>query len=119
MLFENGRKAVIQSLIESLEHIASPEYNRRVWVEAKGPEADAFDDAVNNYYSEADDILNNRNLYGISNAQYQSLYAFHMKFDEFVEDNDEPDLFIDTPEWKEIMEMAKGVLDAFGWKKGK
>ncbi len=114
MPINDARKAIFQQLMESLEHISDREYIQRVWIEGKGPEVDDFDEAVNNYNWEVEDLLKDWRAYSLTESQFQVFKDFHEKFKAFAYENDYPELFIDTPEWKEIMEMAKEVLVAFG-----
>jgi hypothetical protein len=49
----------------------------------------------------------------ITDSQYQILRKFRDKFRAFSDGHSYEPLFIDTPEWSEITEMAKEVLKAF------
>lgn len=44
------------------------------------------------------------------------LKKFYQEFRQFSDNNDLPKLFIDTPEWTHITEMAQEVLNAFNYK---
>lgn len=93
------------------------EYQRRVWVKGAGPESQAFDDAVCDFFDIGDPILNEYSEFGITSNQYILLKRFRDQFQTFSDENDLPEEFIDTPQWKSIMSMAKEVLAAFNYRK--
>ncbi len=117
MLSDEGRKAVVESLLDNLQSISDMSYIKRVWIEARGPEIDDYEETVNDYYSDVRDILSDWSYFGLTKDQYDSLCRFHAKFDAFIDNNHDPEFFIETPEWEEIMELAKTVLVAFEPKK--
>ncbi len=108
---------VIRFILQIISQIADYKYQRRIWVNGEGPEVDSFDDTVNDYCPIGSYIVRAPEEYEISEVQLKALRLFHEKFEAFADDNDYPELFIDTPEWKEIMGLADKVLDAFGWSK--
>jgi hypothetical protein len=93
------------------------EYQTRVWIHAKGPECQAFGDAVCDFFDIGDPILDQYKDFGLTDKQYQLLKKFRDAFRIFSDDNDFPELFIHTPEWTKITEMAKEVLKAFNYQK--
>ncbi len=113
------KECILENLLNALGDITNLSYQKRIWILGEGPEVDSFDDAVNDYFQWGDIVVADPEMFGLTELQRQSLRIFHQSFDHFADDNNDPELFIDTPEWKEIMEMARKVLDAFGWKKGR
>ncbi len=93
------------------------DYQTRVWIRAEGPECQAFDDAVCDFFDIGDPILDQYKDFGLTDKQYQLLKVFRDAFKAFANDNDYPELFIDTPDWAKIMKMGKEVLEAFNYKK--
>jgi hypothetical protein len=111
------RNYILKEFLRDLFHISNKEYQRRIWIRGEGPECDDFDELVCRYSSSADSIFTEREKYGISDFQLDTLKKFHKEFKKFWEKNDLPQLFIDTPEWTKITLMAKEVLHAFGYHK--
>jgi hypothetical protein len=108
---------VLEMLLEEIISIADKDYQRRVWIRGEGPECDDFDEAVCRYSNAADIVFEEYKKCGISNIQLDLLKKFHEEFKKFWKQNDLPQLFIDTLEWKKITLMAKEVLHAFGYHK--
>ncbi len=110
------KKPALINFLEICNGISSKEYQRRVWIEGKGPECDDFDDTVCAFFDDGDPILKKYKDYGITDNQYHLLLKFRNAFETFSDKNNWPEEFIDTPEWAKIMEMAKEVLKAFDYK---
>ena len=51
----------------------------------------------------------------MSANQHAILKKFRDEFDRFCDENDYPEEFIESPEWAEIIELAKEVLKAFNY----
>jgi len=107
------RKQIMETFIRIIAHASDEEYQRRVWIEGRGPECDDFDEFCNYFFLEGEDILKNYKDFGITDNQYNLLIKFHEELKSFSDENDWPQKFIASPEWKKIMEMAKEVLEAF------
>ncbi len=108
------RKQIMETFIRMIDHISNKEYQKRAWI--KGEEAD-FDEAVCLFFGEGDPILENYKDFGITEGQYVLLKKLRDKFRIFVDKNDFPEEFIDTPEWAQIMNLAKEVLKMFNYQK--
>lgn len=93
------------------------EYQKRVWILGEGPECDDFDETYCNFFGGGDPLIENYKDFGITDSQYYLLKKFRDAFRDFSDENDFPKLFIDTPEWGKITEMAKEVLRAFNFHK--
>ena len=107
---------MLKLLLETIECVASREYQERVWMRGEGPEVADYDEVVCLFFGDVDGILNNREEFPMTEAQYKLLKYFRDEFCFFVDENDEPQDFIDTPEWARIMQLAQGVLKAFNYK---
>lgn len=108
------RKQIMKMLIRMIDHLSNKEYQKRAWI--KGEEAD-FDEAICLFFGESDPILENYKDFEITEIQYKLLKKLRDDFRVFTDKNDLPEEFIDTPEWAEIMNLAKEVLNAFNCKK--
>ena len=108
-----NRERTLKRLFEELEGISDKEYQRRVWIRGEGPECDDFGESVCRYSLLAESIFDEYKELGFSDIQFDTFKKFHAEYEKFWEDNDWPPLFIDTPEWTKITEMAKEVLKAF------
>ena len=111
------KKQVLDNFLQNLYFISDKEYQKRVWIEARGPEVHDFDEAACDFFDLGECIFNNHESYGITDNQYNLLIKFRNEFEAFSDKNNWPDDFIDTPEWAKIMEMAKEVLKAFNYQK--
>lgn len=110
---EIDREQILASVLNTIEGIADKEYQRKVGIRGEGPEVDDFDETCFFFFDDGDPLLENYKDFKITEAQYQILKNFRDKFKVFADEYDFPEEFIDTPEWNEIVEMAKEVLKAF------
>jgi hypothetical protein len=108
------RDYILKELQRDIFHISDKEYQQRVWIRGEGPECDNFDEVVCRYSNTMDSIFEEHEAYGISEIQLSLLKEFHKEFKKFWQENDLPQLFIDTPEWTKITEMAQNILKIFG-----
>lgn len=114
---EINRKQVVEEFLQNIYRISNREYQKRIWIEAAGPECHDFDEAVNDFFGDGEPILENYQDYELSQNQYRLLKKFYDEFRIFADKNDLPEEFIDTPEWEKITEMAKHVLAAFNYER--
>lgn len=111
------RKTIMETFIRCIAHVSDPEYQQRVWTEGRGPECDDFDEFVNYFFLEGEDILSNYKDFGITDIQYHLLIKFRDEVDVFSHKDYHPKKFLTNPKWKKIMEMAKEILKAFNYQK--
>ncbi len=116
-LSNEDRKQILEGFIEIFTRIANKEYQKRVWIEGRGPECDDFDDTACDFFGECDSIIENYKDFGITDNQHHLLVKFRNEFGAFSDRNYWSPEFIDTPEWEKITEMAKEVLEAFHFHK--
>jgi len=116
-LSNEQKKHTLYDYIRLISHIQDKDYQKRIWIRGEGPECQAFDDAVNDFFDIGDPILKEYKDFEITENQYQLLKKFRERFEMFSDENDFPEEFIDTPEWARIMDMAKDVLKAFNYSK--
>jgi len=116
---EQVRKQILNSFLENLSGIADKEYQRRVWIRGEGPECDDFTDTVCDYFDLEEPIFEDTSAYALTERQKTLIIEFRQMFREFSNNHDFPEEFIDSPEWNEIVKMAKEVLKAFGYEEGK
>jgi len=117
MLTDEDRKYILNELLRNIHHISDKEYQRRIWIRGEGPEAGDFTEAVCQFFDSGDPILDHYKDFWLTDNQCQILKKFRDEFKTFAEENDLPQLFIDTPEWTKITLMAKKVLEAFNYHK--
>lgn len=113
MLTDDDKRYMLNEFFRHLSHIQDKEYQTRIWIKNQGPECQAFDDAVCDFFDIGDPILDNYKTFGITEVQCEALRKFRNAFKLFSNEHDFPEEFIDTPEWGRIMKMAKEVLKAF------
>ena len=114
-LSEEEKQYTLNEYLRHISHLQDREYQKRIWIRNEGPECQAFDDAVCDYFDIGDPILENYNDFGITESQYRVLNKLRDEFKIFADENDFPEEFIDTPEWGKIMNLAKEVLKAFNY----
>jgi len=117
MLTDEDKRYILSQHLKNIWGISCKEYQTRVWIRGDGPEWDDFDETCCHFFDDGDPILENYEDFGISESQYQILRKFRDKFRIFSGKNHWPPDFINTPEWDEIVNMAKEVLAAFDYKR--
>jgi hypothetical protein len=116
-LSNEEKKYTLNEYIRIISHIQDKDYQKRIWIRCEGPECQAFDDAVCDFFDIGDPILENYKDFGITENQYELLKKIREQFKAFSDENDFPEEFIDAPEWAKIMDLAKAVLKAFNYLK--
>ena len=111
------KKYILSEYLRNISHIPDKEYQKRVWIRGEGPECQAFDDAVCDFFDIGEPILDDYKDFKITDSQYELLIKFRDEFREFSRKYNLPQEFIDTPEWEKIMETAKEVLKVFNYQK--
>jgi len=112
-LTDEQKSHILNLILRVIFRIGDKDYQRRVWIRGDGPEIDDFGQTVCYYSGLTDEVFENYKEYGISDIQLPVIKKFHDSFRNFSRDNNWPHLFIDTPEWTEITEMAKDTLQVF------
>jgi len=114
------RQQILVSCLEIIAGISDKKYQERVWIQAKGPEVDDFDETTCNFFQDGNGIIQNYKEFELTDQQYHLLVEFRDEFEIFCSGPALkyylPQEFIDTPEWTRITEMAKEVLIAFDYK---
>lgn len=116
-LGEEEKKHTLNEYLRNISHLQDTGYQSRIWIKNEGPECQAFDDAVCDFFDIGDPILQDYKDFGITENQYILLKELRDEFYGFVKKNHFPEEFIDTPEWAKIMALAKEILTAFNDKK--
>ena len=111
------KKHTFNEYLRHISHITDKDYQKRIWIRGEGPECQAFDDAVCDFFDIGDPILDDYKEFGITNSQYELWVRLRNEFKEFSRRHDFPQEFIDTPEWAKIMKLAKEVLELFNYQK--
>ena len=112
----DDNKEFVMGLLGTIKDISDKEYQRRVWIRAEGWEVDDFDETVCCFFEDAEVVLEEPREYGLTESQCQILKNFSDQFEKFSDNNHQPEEFIDTPQWQEIMSLAEGVLKVFNYK---
>lgn len=107
---------ILKSFLDNLWRISNKEYQKRIWIEGRGPEWHDFDEAVCDFFDDGDSIIEKYKDFKITDIQRQLLVHFRDVFEVFSDTHSWAPTFIDTPEWETIMRMAKEVLKAFNYK---
>ncbi len=116
MLTDKDKKQILESFLETIAGISDKEYQKRVWIQGKGPECDDFTETTCHFFEECDSILENPKEFKINKKQYNLLIKLKDKFNKFIKEPRAgylPQEFIDTPEWEKIVNFAKDVLTSF------
>jgi len=109
---EEQKRDIVEGFVDLFASLADKGYQERVWIKGQGPEVESYDEVVDDYFLRCE-ILENYKEFGISDSQYQLLKKFTNLFRRFADENYWPPEFIDSQEWKVIMDLAKEVLKAF------
>jgi hypothetical protein len=116
-LTEEDKKYILNEHLKHISCIADKEYQKRVWIYGEGPEVDSFDDTVCDFFTTCDSILENYKDFKVTDNQYKVLKSLRDQFRIFSDENNHPHEFIESPEWGEIIKIAKQVLQEFDYKK--
>ena len=116
-LSSEQKKNILKFLLKKVADISDKEYQKRVWIQGQGPEVDDFDETTCHILHEGEAVLKNYREFQVTELKYRLLKKLILIFRIFSDNNDFPEEFIDTPEWTEITEMAKEVLQAFNYKR--
>ena len=123
MIISNAdRRQILDSFIENISGMSDEEYQERVWVRAEGPECDDIDDTICDFFDE-DYILEKYQDFGITEKQYELLMKLHGKLREFTDkygvysSEKSTENLIALPQWQEIRDLSKKILQAFNFKK--
>ncbi len=117
MLTHEEKKHILNHFLYTISGISDIEYQKRVWIKGEGPECDDFGETVCNFSGDYDPIIENYKDFGITDKQCHLLIQFNNEFEKFYRRHYLPQDFLDFPEWKKMTEMAKGVLQAFNYRK--
>lgn len=109
------RKHILNVHLTNVHHFSDKEYQRRVWISGSEPESDNFTTTERFFLSEVDNILRHYESYLITDEQQKILLKFRNQLSDFLKSNNNLSEFIDTPEWDEIVKMAKEVLHTFNY----
>jgi len=113
-----ARKSIMLSLLYAISQLSDEEYLQKAWVERKSPED--FDEFTNNYLREFESMNKNYKFFGLSEFQHEKWDNFYKAYHYFCYNNqydDNPELFIHSSEWREIMALAQEVLKVFNYNK--
>jgi hypothetical protein len=113
MLTKEEKKHTLNEYFRHISHFSDKEYQRRIWIRREGPECQAFDDAVCDFFDIGDPIIDTYKEFEITDRQLDTLLKFRDEFRKFSETHDLPQGFIDSADWTKITEMAKKVLETF------
>ncbi len=119
----SDRRQILDSFLENIAGISDQKYQERVWVRIEGPECDDIDDTILDFFDDGNPILDNFRDFEITDTQHRILMELHKKLDIFTKTYGvfypykSTEQLINTPEWLEIRELAKTVLQAFNYQK--
>lgn len=116
-LSDESKRSILDGILEIVSDVSDIEYQKKFWILGSGAEHYAFDDTCCDFFLECDEILDKYKDFGIMESQYQPLKQFRDRFRIFSDENNFPEEFIHTSEWKKITWMAKEVLKAFNYQK--
>lgn len=115
-----NRKQIMETFIETIADVANKEYQDRVWIKGLGPECDDYSEFINYFLDESEAILASYKDFNITDTQYILLKKFEEKIRSFHNNPDRPylpEIFLNSSEWLQIIDMAREVLVAFNYYK--
>lgn len=77
------KKQIMKTFIRAISHVADIAYQKRVWVEGRGPECETFDDFTNYFFDEAAAILKKYRDFDITENQFSILLKFRDSLENF------------------------------------
>ena len=118
-----NREQILEEFLKNIVRLSDEQYQERVWVKAEGPECNDIDDAVCDFFDDGDPILEKYKDFGITDVQYETLMKLHRKLKKFTftygvyYPYKSTGKLIKMPEWQEIRELSKEVLQTFNFHK--
>lgn len=118
-----NRLQILEEFLKNIFRLSDEAYQQRVWVQAAGPECNDIDDSVCDFFDDGDPILENYKEFGITEIQFEILMNLHQKLRIFTDSygvyypDKSTEKLIKMPEWREIRNLAKEVLNAFNFHK--
>ncbi len=117
-MVEESKIAWLKNVIDSIYAVSDKSYQRRIWIDGKGPEWGDFDETSEYILDDGRSILDNYEKFGITEHQRITLNKF---WDEYRIFRDSlgiecfPERFIDSPEWTKVTVLAQEVVKAFNY----
>lgn len=93
-LSDESKRDILDFMLSLIFAISNKEYQRRVWINAEGPECDDFDDTVCNFLHEGDAIIEKYKDFWITEKQSKLLNLLLNNFRAFSNEHDLPEEFI-------------------------
>lgn len=116
---EETKKNLLANLLREIWHVSDKEYQKRIWIEGKGPQCDDYDETSIGILDDGEVIIKNHSHFKMTEDQYKILSKFWHEYESFSNgsgfDRYLPEFFIDTPEWTRITELAQEVIKAFDY----
>lgn len=109
------RAQILTFFLGLIQSIADKAYQKRVWIRGEGPECEDYDEVIDYFFHEGEEIMENYQDYKITDAQHLLLKELWEKLDPFTEQHHLPEDFIDTSEWESITAQAKKILKSFNY----
>lgn len=112
------RKNILANYLDIVSEIASIEYQKRTWIEGLGPQVSSYDDAMCEFFLSSQPILEDFDAYDIPPNHYNLLSYFYSELNAFIGKfgTGIPEDFIDSIEWKKIVQTAQEILITFNHK---
>ncbi|MBS0621880.1 MAG: hypothetical protein JSR80_02845 [Verrucomicrobia bacterium] len=105
----------MEGFLKNVEGLSDQEYQERVWIRGEGPECDDLSESICLFFDLGESIFEKPKEYGLSDAQYAQVMELQEKLDDFIGvEASSPEEELQTPQWKEIRELSKKTLQAFG-----
>ncbi len=117
MLSESEKKQVRGYVLDAVAGIANRSYQEQVWVRGEGGIVDSYEEALDAILHDGKHMLKNWKEFHILAHQKDVLACFVDQLGQFALEHSSYACFAHTSKWREIMNLAKGVLDAFGWER--
>lgn len=116
---EETKKTMLNNLLRDIWHVSNKEYQKRIWIEGKGPQCDDYDETSMGILDDGEIIIKESKYFKVTDRQHEILKFFWDEYQSFSNgigfELYLPERFIDTPEWTKITVMAQEVIKAFDY----
>ena len=107
-------------IVHGIRSLSDPLYQKRIWVEGKGPEVDSYDDTIT-YFSDMCELIFEAPLdyegIDVENLKLlKRLYLMVMDYDSNLDNGRAPqevNCILEDPKWHQIQEFAGDVFRKF------
>lgn len=107
-------KDIRNFILKLIREISDEEYQKRVWVEGKGPEVSSFAELISAFDEDLiEDLSQNYQKYGFTRPQFEKIQDLYQQVDDYtmsIPDDVLSEEIVSDPRWHQVRQFAKKFL---------